>query len=330
MYVPGPQTLSHCVLGAQSGEMITTCAVCVWTMLADSDMSPVYTLPLVLCALVMCYLQMRHPLRDWRKLGKCQKVIQHSLGSGVYGGVAVNSESLLAVTDDENRCVHIFNKEGTLVRTIGEGVLSGDLRGIEFDLNVWVTDAGTNKVRKLSQDGHLLQTMDHAGSKSGHFHRPTGVSVSPEGLVYICDTGNHRVTVHDEEGMFQFAFGSKGSGPGRFDRPCDVTFASDGLVYVTDHGNWRVCVWYKEGSFQRDFKTKYDPTCTAATGDNHLLITSLASYTVMVYTLGGQLVHEFGGSGSDPGMFKGPYGICVDDSAAVYVADCGNSRVQVF
>ena len=89
-------------------------------------------------------------------------------------------------------------------------------------------------------------------------------------------------------------------------------------------------MWSKEGSFQRDFKTKYVPTGIAATGDNHLLITSLDSNTVMVYMLGGQLVHEFGGYGSDPGRFNVPDGICVDDSGAVYVADYGNSRVQVF
>ncbi len=66
-------------------------------------------------------------------------------------------------------------------------------------------------------------------------------------------------------------------------------------------------MWSKEGSFQRDFKTKYAPTYIAATSDNHLLITSGTSNTVMVYTLGGQLVHEFGGRGSDPGRFNGPY-----------------------
>ena len=49
-----------------------------------------------------------------------------------------------------------------------------------------------------------------------------------------------------------------------------------------------------------------------------------------MYTLGGQLIHEFGEIGSDPGRFKGPHGICVDDSGAVYVTDCGNKRVQVF
>ena len=317
-------------LGVQSWEEMT-CAVCAWTMLADSDMSPVYTLPLVLCALVMCYLQVRHPLRDWGKLGKCQKVIQHSPGGGRYVGVAVNSEGLLAVTDGENRCIHMFRKEGALVRSIGKG-MCGDLGGITFDLkgNVWVADIGNNKVLKLSQDGQLLQTIDHAGSKRDHFNHPIDVFVSPEGLVYICDNGNHRVTVHDEEGMFLFAFGSKGSGPGCFDGPRGVTFGCDGLVYVADVGNSRVSVWSKEGSFQRDFKTKYSPTSIAATGDNHLLMTSWASLTVMVYTLGGQLVHELGRLGSDPRRFSVPYGICVDDSGAVYVADFGNKRVQVF
>ena len=300
-------------------------------MLADSDVSPVYTLPLVLCALVMCYLQVRSPPRDWRKLGKCQNVIQHCPGGGGYYGVAVNREVVLAVTDDWNQCIHLLTKEGALVRSIGKGRLGSDLGGITFDLkgNVWVADKGNKIVLKLSQDGQLLQTIDHAGSKRDHFNCPRGVSVSPEGLVYIYDGGSQRVTVHNDEGMFRFAFGSNGSGPGCFDGPWDVTFGSDGLVYVSDRWNGRVCVWSKEGSFQRDFMTKYEPTCIAATGDNHLLITSYSSNTVMVYTLGGQLVHEFGGRGSNPGRFGGPFGICVDDSGAVYVADCGN-RVHVF
>ena len=308
-----------------------TCAVCAWTMLADSDVSPVYTLPLVLSALVMFYLQVRR-FRNWGMLGKCQNVIQHSPGGGLYHGVAVNSEGLLAVTDRRNKCIHLLREEGAFVRSIGKGVLGGLLYGITFDMkgNVWVADNSYNRVLKLSQDGRLLQTIYHAGSKGDHFDHPDGVSVSPEGLVYICDSGNQRVTVHDEEGMFLFAFGSKGSGPGYFNRPSDVTFGCDGLLYVTDEGCVKVCVWSKEGSFQRDFKTKYVPSYIAATGDNHLLITSYSSNTVMVYTLGGQLVHEFGGSGSDPGRFSAPFGICVDASGAVYVVDFGNSRVQFF
>ena len=145
----------------------------------------------------------------------------------------MNSEGHLAVTDSENRCIHLLRKNGSLVRSIGKAVIGC---GLAFDLkgNIWVTNWSNNKVLKLLQDGQLLQTIDQASSESDHFINPLGVSASPEGLIYICDSGNHRVTVHDEEGMFLFAFGSKGSGPRCFDGPGDVTLGSDGLVYVTD------------------------------------------------------------------------------------------------
>ena len=268
---------------------------------------------------------MKHPPRDWRKLGECRKVIQHSLGGGGYYAVALNSEDLLAVTDDENKCAHLLTDDGTLEGSLGEGVLGDSLFGVVFDLkgNVWMTDWVNNTVLKLSQDGQLLQIIHHTGI-------PAGVSVSPEGMVYISDRGNHHVTVLDEEGKFMFAFGSKGSSPGCFDRPNDIAFGSDSLVYVVDEGNRTVSVWSKEGTFMTNFKPKYRPTCIATTSDNHLLITSYFSHIVMVYTLECELIHQFGAMGSDPGRFDGPWGICVNDNGLVFVVDTGNKRVQVF
>ena len=101
---------------------------------------------------------MKHPLRDWRKLGGCQKVIKHSPEGSKYIAVAVNSDGLLAVTDEVNKCIHLLTKEGVLVRSIGKGMLGGLLPGVVFDLkgNIWVTEWDNNKVVKLSQDGRLL------------------------------------------------------------------------------------------------------------------------------------------------------------------------------
>ena len=278
------------------------------------------------------HLQVKHPPRDWRKTGECQKVIKHSPEGGLYFAVAVKSEAFLAVTDMVNGCVCLLTKDGALVRSFGEGELGCMVSGVAFDLkeNIWVSDWGNNEVVKLSIDGQLLQTLRYASSRSDGFNHPTGVSVSTEGLIYICDHDNHRVTVHDEEGKFLFAFGSKGSGPGCLDGPRDITFGSDGLAYVTDYGNKKVCVLSKEGTFMRDFKTKYAPLYIAATSDNHLVITSFFSHTVMVYTLEGEPVHEFGGKGTDPGRFDEPQGVCVDDDGLVYIVDRRNKRVQVF
>ena len=273
------------------------------------------------------HLQVR-PIRDWKTLGECQKVIQHIPEGGGYCGVAVNSEGLLAVTDDTERSVHLLSKDGALVRSIGRGLLSDDLRGVAFDLkgNVWVADLNNHNVVKLSQKGDLLQTIHHEGSDE--LYHPYGVAVSQDGLVCICDYGNCRVLVYDEEGKFLFTFGLPRSGPGY--RPYDVTFGSDGLVYVTDAMNTRVCVWNKEGTFKREFDTKSTPTYIAATSDNHLVITSHGSATVMVYTLKGDLVHEFGRRGSDPGSFEQLFGICIDDNGLAFVADWANNRIQAF
>ena len=273
---------------------------------------------------------MKPPPRDWRKLGECQKVIRHSPGGGAYRAVAVNSEGFLAVTDGANHCVHLLTTEGALVRSIGKGMLGSWLFGVAFDLkgNIWVTDDSNNKLVKLSQSGQLLLTIHHTRNR---FRGPAGVSVSQEGLIYVCDCGNHRITVHDEEGKFLFAFGAEGSGPQQFSSPHDIAFGSDGLVYITDELNDRVSVWSKEGIFKRDFKTKCCPRCIAATSDNYLLITSYSSNTVMVYLLEGKLIHQFGAKGSQPGRFVGCcWGICIDNSGLVYVADGGNKCVQVF
>ena len=276
---------------------------------------------------------MKHPPRDWRNLtiGECQKVIQHCPGGGRYYTVAVNSEGLLAVTDFGNRCVHLLTNNGTLVRSIGKGVFGGWLFGVAIDLkrNIWVADYGNNKVVKLSQDGRLLQTIYYASCESDCFSHPRAVSVSADGRIYICDQGNHRVTVHDDEGRFLFSFGSKESAPGCFNRPGDIAFGSDALVYVTDSKNKCVCAWSKDGKYRRVFKVNNAPTCIAAT-NNFLLITSYSSHTVMMYTLEGELIHQFGAQGSDPGRFSHPYGICVDGNELVYVVDGGNERVQVF
>ena len=262
----------------------------------------------------------------------CQKVIKHSPGGGAYGGVAVNSEGLLAVTDDESECVHLIAKDGTLVRSIGKGELADVLSDVAFDLkgDIWVTDHKSRKAIKLSQDGRLVQTTRCVSSESDLLCSPFGITFSPEGLVYICDSDNHRITVHDKDGKFLFSFGSKGSGPGSFNGPRHVAFGSDGLVYVTDAGNNRVCVWSKQCTYVRCFKTEYRPYFTAATSDYHLLVTSYRSNTVMVYTLEGRLIHQLGGRGKDEGKFRDPQGICIDDDGLVYVADCNNRRIQVF
>ncbi len=120
------------------------------------------------------HLQMikNHPLRDWRKLSVCQKIFRHSPNASSYYAVAKNnSDGLLAVADGENQCVHLLTEKGTLVRSIGKGVLGISLFGLAFDVkgNIWVTDCVYNRVVKLSQKGLLLETIQNTTGEHVHF-----------------------------------------------------------------------------------------------------------------------------------------------------------------
>ena len=76
-----------------------------------------------------------------------------------------------------------------------------------------------------------------------------------------------------------------------FDKPTDIAVADDGSFYVSDgYGNSRIVKFSAEGKY----------------------------------------LFEWGKAGSWEGGFDIPHGITLDETGAVYIADRGNERVQVF
>ena len=265
------------------------------------------------------------------QLRQDHNVIQRDTDDGLYGGVAVNKQGRIAVTDQGFRGVYLLRQNSTLAVPPIElrdhnhrPVHISLLCGVAFGQNnhFWVTDCMRNKVLKLSQDGEVVQTIHQAGGCD--FNLPCGVAVCPKGLIYICDSKNHRVVVYDDINNEEVGFLMH---PDKKFEPTDITFSSDGCVYVADNVNKRVCVFGENGNYKRDFNVPYYGRYLAATEDNHLVVASNTSKAVMVYTLNGVPVDEFGGE-SDPGRFEGPCGICVDNNGQVYVAD--NNCVRVF
>ncbi|XP_068736324.1 E3 ubiquitin-protein ligase TRIM71-like isoform X1 [Montipora capricornis] len=125
----------------------------------------------------------------------------------------------------------------------------------------------------------------------GGFSHPYSVIVDAHDHVLIADSHNHRVKILSLNGEVLKTFGSQGTVEGQFNFPYCLALSRKGnLIVVTD-------------------------------GQNH---------RVQVVTPSGKLARSFGGFGDKVGKLNHPHGVAIDNSDRIYVADSGNSRIQIF
>jgi len=70
------------------------------------------------------------------------------------------------------------------------------------DGNVFIADAGNNRVLKLSYDFEIMGEIVYFTNPDGYedsFNRPQGLFIHPDGRLFVADTSNRRIVVFDEE-----------------------------------------------------------------------------------------------------------------------------------
>ena len=141
--------------------------------------------------------------------------------------------------------------------------------------------------------------MDGTGT-AAQFKTPRGVAVDSSGQVYVADPGNDRIRKISPLGVVTTLAGSTsgymdGTGTAaKFRFPRGVAVDSSGNVYVADYVNQRI--------------RKISP----AAG---------------VTTFAGSSQGDDDGTGT-AAKFNYPYGVAVDSSGHIYVADTGNHRIR--
>lgn len=125
----------------------------------------------------------------------------------------------------------------------------------------------------------------------GGFSHPYSVIADSHDHLLVADSHNHRIKILSLKGEVLKSFGSQGIIEGQFNFPyCLALNRRGNLIVVSDSQNHRV----------------------------------------QIVTPSGRLVKYIGGFGDEVGRLKNPLGVAIDSDEVIYVADSGNSRIQIF
>ena len=167
---------------------------------------------------------------------------------------------------------------------------------------------------------------------SPHLHRPRGLAIGSDGVIYAVDTAHHQVKAFHPDGQLICSFGGRSDKPGSLLRPHAVD-VNDELVAVADTGQDRIQLYTRDGQHLGTLPLAHDelrgPHGVAIDDRDRIWITDTEQHRVLCVEQDGTIVHRLGTWGTFPGHFMEPTGIDAR-GGRVAVADRLNHRIQVF
>ena len=260
--------------------------------------------------------------------------------------VAVDSKDLVYVFNRGTSPMVVFNRDGSVARTWGEGVF-GNPHGVSVgpDDSIYCVDNGDSTVRKFTPEGKLLMTLGTANSPtpkmSGKpFSVPTHLAVDKRnGDLFVADGySNARVHKYTPDGQYLMSWGESGTGEGQFNIVHNIDTDSDGWVYIADRENRRVQVFSPDGKFEAQWGnlSRAAAIYVDTRGDQDLVyvgeyfggigtnnIGTDLGPRVTIFDTSGKLQARVSREpyGDQPGRFYAPHGMAVDSHGDIYVAE---------
>ena len=272
-------------------------------------------------------------------------------------GVATDSQDNVYVFNRGEHPVIVFDREGTFVRSWGEGTIAR-AHGIYItpDDRLFLTDDKDHTVTEYTPAGERVMTMGVSGRPSdtgvigmdyrtiaraaGPFNLPTNLVAAGGERLYVTDGyGNARVHAFSSTGEYQFSWGALGSGPGEFHLPHGIDVDGRGRVFVADRENSRIQLFDAEGGFLEEWRDIVRPTDLFIDDDDTVYVAEEGARCglfpwmtpdpnaiggrVAVFAPDGELLARWGG-GLDPcapADFYAPHGIWLDSNRTIYVGE---------
>ena len=266
---------------------------------------------------------------------------KEGLGEGMFQnpkGVAVNDRDEIAVVDELNHRVQVFDSNGTFLRSFGhKGQNAGEFSrpdgiAIDKDRKIFVADSDNNRVQIFNWEGRHLGSFGGKGSLDSQLSAPWGLFLDSTGNVIVADTGNKLIKIFTPDGRFVMKIGGQGS----LSYPVHCVQCGEYFI-VSDYNEHCIKVFNREGHFQYKFgkEGKGDgefncPGYLSVNESQHLFVCDRENHRVQVFELKGKFMGKFGTKGSKLGEFDRPLSVAMLSNGRIVVTDEYNHRIQIF
>lgn len=155
----------------------------------------------------------------------------------------------LYVSDAGGHVIHVFDKSGESIQTMGSrGVEPGQFN---YPTHLWVDESGklyvsdtlNYRIQVFSHKGSSWETFGGHGDRPGYFAHPAGIATDRFGHIYVTDRQFENIQIFDAEGKILLAIGHEGGGVGEFWLPAGIFIDDRNRIYVADSFNKRVQVF---------------------------------------------------------------------------------------
>ena len=238
------------------------------------------------------------------------------------------------------------------------------IHGIAVDAagNVYIADTSNNRIRKVVPAGTIAAptgvittfagtgtpgyTGDGGLASNAELYSPAGLAVDSAGNLYISDYGNYTVRKVDTKGNITTVAGtgtwgySGDGGPANkaeLANPIAVAVDTAGDIYIADPGNANIREVTPDGNIHT-IVSSVDAESIAVDAAGDLYYPNYLNSTVQKiltdgtqFTIAGNGTPGFSGDGGPAtgAQLNSPYGVALDASGDVYVADFANMAIRL-